>query len=184
MATTEHPRRGISIYRAVDAVDLRRTDFMSAPAMSDETEAGVGALGGAMAVDPDSGASLKVLVRELPAENNFSLVHVWFKANYSLPRHTHNVDCMYYVISGSAIMGSQTLHAGDSFFVPADAPYAYAAGPDGVEILEIRHGVDRFDITILDAPAARWEAMVDNALANRERWAEQRTSPTFAANQG
>jgi mannose-6-phosphate isomerase-like protein (cupin superfamily) len=183
MATTEHARRGISIYRAADAVDLRHTDFMSAPAMSDETEAGVSALREAMAVDPDAGASLKVLVRESPAENDFSLVHVWFKANYSLPRHTHDVDCMYYVISGSAVMGSRTLRAGDSFFVPAYAPYAYTAGPDGVEILEIRHGVDRFDITIPDATTARWEAMVDNALANRERWAAERTSPTFAANQ-
>ena len=36
-------------------------------------------------------------------------------------------------------MGNQVLRAGDSFFIPAEAPYVYTAGPDGVEILEIRH---------------------------------------------
>jgi PAS domain S-box-containing protein len=59
---------------------------------------------------------------------------------------------MYYVISGEAHMGNQVLRAGDSFFVPADAPYVYTAGPDGVEVLEIRHNVAQFDMKIPRRP--------------------------------
>ena len=67
-----------------------------------------------------------------------SLVHAWFGPGYRLPRHTHSADCLYYVISGSAVLGNHTLRAGDGFFVPANAPYQYDAGPEGVEVLEIR----------------------------------------------
>ena len=110
-------------------------------------------------------------------------MHVWFKANYPLPRHSHDSDCMYYVISGEAHMGNQVLRAGDSFFIPAEAPYVYTAGPDGVEILEIRHNVGQFDMKIPDAPAARWQEMTEISAANRERWESEQTSPTFATNQ-
>ncbi|MDQ1430431.1 MAG: hypothetical protein QOF40_1033, partial [Actinomycetota bacterium] len=34
-----------------------------------------------------------------------------------------------------------------SGFVPADAPYAYTAGPEGIEILEFRHA-SAFDMVI------------------------------------
>ncbi len=128
-----------------------------------------------------TGGVVKVLARE---PGGFSLVHVWFKANYPLPRHSHDADCMYYVISGAAIMGRQTLRAGDAFFVPADAPYQYTAGPEGVEVLEVRLGVDQFDMQIPDASAQRWQAMLDTTVANRDRWGEVTESPTFAANRG
>ena len=90
---------------------------------------------------------------------------------------------MYYVVSGSLSMGNQTLRAGDSFFVPANAPYVYNAGPDGVEVLEIRHGVRQFDMKIPDASAGRWQEMVEVTVNNRERWQTEATSPTMAANQ-
>jgi quercetin dioxygenase-like cupin family protein len=122
-----------------------------------------------------------VLVRDA---GGFSLVYLWFKENYPLPRHSHNVDCMYYVISGSAVVGKQTLRAGDSFFVPAGAPYQYNAGPDGVEVLEVRYGVDQFDIKLSEATPARWQAMAKVVAANRDRWAVPEASPTFAANSG
>ena len=91
---------------------------------------------------------------------------------------------MYYVISGEAHLGNQVLRAGDSFFIPADAPYGYTPGPDGVEILEIRKDCDRFDIKIADASPDRWQAMAETTAANRERWTAEPASPTFAANQG
>jgi mannose-6-phosphate isomerase-like protein (cupin superfamily) len=171
-------RYGITIYRASDAIDLQETDFMTSAEVSDEvsrgineiTQAGVGA-----------GAEVKVLVRDA---GGFSLVYLWFKENYSLPRHSHNVDCMYYVISGSAVMGNQTLRAGDSFFVPAGAPYHYNAGPGGVEVLEVRYGVQQFDIKLSEGSPARWQAVAEVVKANADRWAEVSTSPTFAANSG
>lgn len=177
----ERARKGTKIFRAADAVDLAQTDFMDPPTMSDETKAAMGQLDlGGMAV----GGQVKVLNRSTSESGGFSLVHVWFKAEYPLPRHSHDSDCMYYVISGEAHMGNQVLRAGDSFFVPADAPYGYTPGPDGVEILEIRKDCDRFDIKIADAPEARWETMAEASRTNRDRWATETTSPTFAANQG
>ena len=107
---------------------------------------------------------------------------MWFKANYPLPRHSHDVDCMYYVISGSAVMGAQVLGPGDGFFVPSDAPYQYTAGPDGVEVLEIRRGVDHFDMQIPDHGAERWLAMAEATRANSDDWQQVPTSPTFVAN--
>jgi len=175
MAVTER-RQGISIFRAAEATDLMATDFMSAPEMSQAAREG---LGGAVGAGAATGAEVKVLARDA---GGFSLVHVWFKANYPLPRHSHDADCMYYVISGSAVMGNQTLRAGDAFFVPGDAPYQYNAGPEGVEVLEVRHGVARFDMKIPDASPQRWKAMVDTVEANRAGWAELSVSPTFAAN--
>jgi mannose-6-phosphate isomerase-like protein (cupin superfamily) len=177
MTTTKH-KRGITIYRAADAPDLVATDFMSAPQMTPEARRGLSQFSGAGGV---AGGVVKVLAR---GADGFSLVHVWFKANYPLPRHSHDADCMYYVISGSAVMGRQVLRPGDAFFVPADAPYQYNAGPEGVEVLEVRYGTDQFDMKIPDASPARWKAMAEAVAANRDRWAEEPVSPTFAANAG
>jgi mannose-6-phosphate isomerase-like protein (cupin superfamily) len=164
-------KRGVSIYRATDAVYLGETDFMTAP----ETPPPVRSLGANAA----TGGQVKVLVRDA---GGFSLVHVWFKANYPLPRHSHNVDCMYYVISGSAVMGNRTLRAGDSFFVPADAPYQYTAGPEGVEVLEVRHGAEQFDIKLSNTDVGPWEAFAAAVEAHQEEWERTPVSPTFAAN--
>jgi mannose-6-phosphate isomerase-like protein (cupin superfamily) len=177
MTTTRH-KRGISIFRAADAPDLVATDFMSAPTMSPDAREGLTRFSTAGGVE---GGVVKVLARDA---GGFSLVHVWFKANYPLPRHSHDADCMYYVISGSAVMGNQTLRPGDAFFVPADAPYQYNAGPEGVEVLEVRHGAERFDMKIPDATPERWQAMADAVSANRDGWAQTPVSPTFAANAG
>jgi quercetin dioxygenase-like cupin family protein len=174
------PKKGITIYRAADAVDLQKTDFMAPPTMSDEVRE---QLAGGITAGAGTGAQVTVLVRQSEEEGGFSLVHCWFKADYPLPRHSHDADCLYYVISGEAHLGNQVLKAGDSFYIPADAPYVYSAGPDGVEVLEIRHDTASFDMKILEQPAARWQALVDVTNANRTRWSDERTSPTIAANQ-
>jgi mannose-6-phosphate isomerase-like protein (cupin superfamily) len=173
-------RKGVKIFRATESVDLHTTDFMDAPTMSDAARAGLGRLVGTGSGD---GAVVKVLNRSTPESGGFSLVHCWFKSEFPLPRHSHDVDCMYYVISGEAHMGNQVLRPGDSFFIPADAPYGYTPGPDGVEILEIRKDCDRFDMQIADVPESRWEAMAATSEARRDEWAADRISPTFAANQ-
>jgi quercetin dioxygenase-like cupin family protein len=175
------PRRGVKIFRAADSVDLQKTDFMEPPTMSEATRSSIMDVVAAGSLD---GGDVRVLNRCTDESGGFSLVHVWFKAGYPLPRHSHDSDCMYYVISGEAHLGKQVLRAGDSFFVPADAPYTYAPGPDGVEILEIRKDCERFDMQIPDAPAARWESMVASSAEHHERWTSERTSPTFAANEG
>jgi hypothetical protein len=74
--------------------------------------------------------------------NGMSLVHVWFGPNFPLFRHSHPRygDCLYYVIAGEITMGSRTLGAGSTFFLPNGQPYKYTAGPAGVELLEFRAG--------------------------------------------
>jgi quercetin dioxygenase-like cupin family protein len=102
--------------------------------------------------------------------DGFSLVHAKFKAGYRLPRHTHSADCLYYVLAGELKMGTRVLKAGEGFFIKADAPYAYTAGPDGVEILEFR-AATFFDIQIKDQTVERWKPILAAALANRDAWA-------------
>jgi quercetin dioxygenase-like cupin family protein len=155
------------------------TGFMTMPEMTGEQLA-VGALDTYMASAP--GTDVRVPVRQTPEEGGFSILHVWFKADYPVPRHTHNADCLYYIVSGSAILGAQTLRTGDGFFIPAGAPYGYTAGPEGVELLEIRHGVTQFDIEILESSADRWQAMAETIAGHRDAWEADDVSPTLAAN--
>lgn len=75
-------------------------------------------------------------------KDGMSLVHVWFGPDFPLFRHSHPRygDCLYYVIAGEVVLGSQRLGPGDGFFVPNEMPYKYKAGPEGVEVLEFRAG--------------------------------------------
>jgi quercetin dioxygenase-like cupin family protein len=176
---TTSPRRGISIFRAEQATPLLETDFMTMPDMNSElVEAGAPEI--YMASAP--GTDVRVAVRQTPEEGGFSILHVWFKADYPVPRHTHDADCMYYIVSGSVIMGAQTLRTGDGFFVPTGAPYGYTAGPEGVELLEIRHGVTQFDIEILESSASKWGAIADTIAIRREEWEADTVSPTLVTN--
>ena len=93
-----------------------------------------------------------------------------------------DADCVYYIVSGSAVMGTQTLRTGDGFFIPAGAPYGYNAGPDGVELLEIRRCVAQFDTQMLESNAGKWAAMADTIASHREAWEADSISPTLAAN--
>ena len=180
MATTEARQRGMSIFRAADAQDFMAAGVMAAPTVADDARAPFGEV---VAAGSGTGAEVKVLTRQPTDAGGFQLVRLWFKPNYPLPRHSHDVDCLYYVLSGSLTMGNQTLRPGDGFFVPADAPYQYDAGPDGVEVLEIRHDVGVFDMQIPDIGAARWAAMLTTVEANRDAWKAMTASPTTLANQ-
>jgi len=53
-------------------------------------------------------------------QTGMSLVHAWFGPNFPLFRHSHPRfgDCLYYIVAGQAILGSQVLNPGDGFFVP------------------------------------------------------------------
>jgi quercetin dioxygenase-like cupin family protein len=103
--------------------------------------------------------------------DGFSLVHVRFGPGFRLPRHSHSSDCLYYVVAGEAHMGSRVLKAGDGFFIVADAPYVYTAGPEGVEVLEFRHATS-FDIKIRDTTLEQWKPIAEAVRANGHRWVE------------
>lgn len=163
-------RRGITIYRKSNAPILDATGMMSPIVFpSDFVRPSEG--------DPEdllAGQSIKVLYRQSEEEGGFSLVHVSFKSNFMLPRHSHDVDCLYYVVSGSAVLGSQVLIGGDGFFVPGGAPYQYSAGPEGVEVLEFRHARS-FNIQITESNE-RFAAIYANATAQTEAWSSMVSS--------
>ena len=99
----------------------------------------------------------------------FALHYVWFKPNYQLSRHSHDRDALYYIVSGSIRLGTEWLGAGDGIFLPADTPYIYTAGPDGVEILEFRHDAD-FSTDVRGGSNAYWDKMMAAVATNRDAW--------------
>jgi hypothetical protein len=117
-----------------------------------------------------SGQVVKVLFGD-PERGGMSLVWSWFAPHFPLPRHSHSADCLYYVQKGELHMGRQVVREGEGFFVPDGAPYAYTAGPEGVEILEFR-AVSSFDMQITES-LPRWAKMVDISRDNRDAWAEE-----------
>ncbi len=158
---SERPR-GLRIFRGADAPDLAATRLMGRPVMDPVPDRQVLA-----AVGAASGYVNKVVFGD-PEQGGMSLVRLWYAPHYALPRHFHDVDCLYYVVAGEAHLGKQVLRAGDGFFVPANAPYAYSAGPDGVEVLEFRNA-SSFGIHVTESPG-RWEQLAEIARTHREEW--------------
>jgi quercetin dioxygenase-like cupin family protein len=155
----------LTLFDFDDAPMLADTDMMAMPVLTDP------------AVGPEpmiewagsTGHVVKVLYRG-DGDDGMSLVWSWFGPGYTLPRHSHSADCLYYVVKGEAHLGNRVVHAGSGFFVPADAPYAYTAGPEGIEILEFRDA-SSFDMVISES-AARFEKIVEGVRTHRDAWAE------------
>jgi quercetin dioxygenase-like cupin family protein len=122
-----------------------------------------------------SGSVITQLFRH-SGENGFSLVSVWFKPNYHLPRHSHNVDCLYYIVGGQVLMGSRVLGVGDGFYIPGDQVYGYRAGPEGAEVLEFRHATD-FDIKLDEKPEV-FDRIAETVKENRDQWATDSVRPS------
>jgi quercetin dioxygenase-like cupin family protein len=158
--------RGITFYEAADAPLLDDVGMMTPPELDP-------AVYTTLDLTPLAAGSRVTVLFRGDGPDGFSLVHARFGPGYRLPRHSHSADCLYFVVSGEAVMGRRVVKAGDGFFVKADQPYAYQAGPDGVEVLEFR-GATAFDMQIFDQTVERWEPIVAAALANQARWhAEQ-----------
>ncbi len=97
-----------------------------------------------------------------------SLVEIDFAPGYLLPRHSHSSDCLYYIVSGSIVMGQRELGPGDGFFLPADQVYAYHAGPEGVKLLEFRTE-SAFDMKVYEKDMARYRAKAMASMDAAER---------------
>ncbi len=157
-------KRGMRIFRKDDAPLLLETGMMSMPTMEPDASEQL------VEWATNGGQVVKVLFGD-PEGSGMSLVWSWFGPAFTLPRHSHSGDCLYFVHRGEVHMGNTVLGAGDGFFLPADAPYAYSAGPEGVEVLEFR-GVCSFDMQITES-LARWDHIVEVSRANAERWASE-----------
>lgn len=156
-------RRGIKFYARSEAPFLHETEVMSFPVLTEPAEAQFGEWAGL------GGHCTKVLFAD-PDGSKMSLVWAWFGPGFVLPRHSHSADCLYYVVAGEARLGNRVVPQGEGFFVPADAPYAYTAGPEGVQVLEFR-GVSSFDMKISESPK-RWDHIVEVARARSAEWAQ------------
>ena len=159
------PDTRFAVFRAKHArTDVESTVLEMAPF----TEVVANGATRAMAAGMDQGSMLKLLWEGA----GFTLVHAWFKSDFPLPRHAHNCDCLYYIVAGSLIMGTEILGTGDGFFVGKDVPYSYKAGANGVEVLEFR-ATTRFDIKVLANNPLFWDQAVATAQQHRTTWTKE-----------
>ena len=150
------------IMRAADAPGLMEAGCMSVEPFTPVQRAGMDKV---VAAGYMEGDEIRIL-SQLPG---FGLTHVWFKKDYPLPLHSHDADCLYYIIAGSLRLGTEELGPRDSFFIPADVPYTYRPGPDGVELLEIRHATS-FNFVNHARGEAFWQKAAETTAAMRPEW--------------
>ena len=150
-------------FRFGDAPLLEETDLQ--PITSEFTPFEMEGWARMMAAGYADGQEARVLV-QLPG---LTLFHIWNKRGYPTPPHTHDVDCLYFVVAGTVSVGRETLGPGDCFFIPADTTYTYEVGPEGAEVLEIRRA-DNWDLKLLAKSAAYFEKAVRAITDNAEAW--------------
>lgn len=167
MTSESRTRDALTLFDFDDAVSLAETGMMSMPTMIEPAPEQMGDFAAA------GGHDVRVLFRH--DDRGCSLVWAWFGPHYMLPRHSHSADCLYYVVKGEAQLGKRVVKAGSGFFVPADAPYAYQAGPEGIEILEFR-GATSFDMKISES-LPRWERILEGAREHHDTWADLAPAP-------
>jgi mannose-6-phosphate isomerase-like protein (cupin superfamily) len=151
------------IFRAKDAPGLMETGHMNVEPYTDLQRQWVVKAKEAGLLEGDH---LKVLI-DIPG---FNLTYAWLKKEYPLALHSHDCDCLYYIIAGDVRIGSEILGAGDGFFVPAGVPYRYAPGERGVEVLEFRT-VSQFNMVNLSKGEGYWRKAVDSLNVIRDGWA-------------
>ena len=155
----------MKIFRATNSPSLADPSpdhEMSYAPMSPDTQAGIGQL-------IEAGIGDGNVVKALFSAPGFSLIYAWFKPHFPLARHSHDTDCLYYVISGSLRLGTEKLGPGDGFFLPKDVPYTYRIGADGLEILEFRH-TSHFEFRAAGSNRAYWDEAVATVKSNRDTW--------------
>ena len=161
MTDVDQPKP-FKIFRESDAPGLMDAGCMSVEPFTPVQRAGMDVL---LANGYLEGDEIKVLVN-IPG---FSLTYVWFKKDYPLPLHSHDADCLYYIIAGSVKLGTEQLGARDSFFIPAGTPYTYKPGPEGVEVLEFRQA-SHFNFLNLAKGETFWSKAAETVAATREAW--------------
>ena len=168
------PRKRMKIFRASEATDIQ--DHMPILGVDDNVQAGLRQLAEATGAYPVTAGTKAVVLFCEPGDQGVSLSYVWFKSGYILPRHSHNADCLYYVLGGELKLGTQTLGKGDGMFIPADTAYTYEAGPRGVEVLEFRNAT-RFNFLFQGNDDAHWNRIANVLKDNCPKW-EHESPPT------
>lgn len=171
MTDEETTGRRLRFFAAKQALEMHATG-MALPAVLDQV-----ALDAMPEYRAAGGFETRLLFGTPEEADGGGLSLVWASAgaNYPLPRHSHDADCLYYIVRGEVRLGSRTVAAGDGFFVPAEAPYGYTAGPEGVELLEFR-SVSRFASQGRETPAG-WERILQGVRASRHLWTHPQPQP-------
>ena len=172
-------RGGVRVYRAAEAPELHESgaatsDFSADPSLQEA----------ATKLASSDCSHSRLLVHQGKDEGGMSIVYLFFKPNFPLFLHKHDVDSLYVVISGSAVgfMGEETLLPGDCFSVPKGTPYYYTAGPEGVEVLEMFRDADQVTVIYTENPKGRLEAAEEAVRANAEAWKKITAGPLYRAN--
>jgi len=165
----------MTIFRRQDAVDLDR-DMMPFEGLDSEVDQeGVAKM---MAAGAEHSAAERTLVLfKEPRPEGPSLTYAWFKSGYVLPRHSHNADCLYYILAGSLRMGSVVLGKGDGVFIPADDAYTYEVGEEGLELIEFRNA-SHFNLVFKGNDAAHWDKMATTYRDRAAIWQAETTPPS------
>ena len=158
----ENSTAKFQIFRFKDALGLMEAGCMEVKPFTPLQRAGMDK---ALAAGYMEGDQVTVL-SQVPG---FGLTHVWFKEGYALPLHSHDADCMYYIIAGTLRLGTEELGPRDSFFVPGDVPYTYKVGKGGVELIEIRHA-NHFNFVNHANGEAWWDRAAEQTAEYREAW--------------
>jgi hypothetical protein len=167
------PRARIAFFRAEDAAPVGPDTMVTLPP-SEAVRSGLALLERAQ-VRRGIGEESVVLFKG-PAEGGFSLIRLWFKSGYLLPPHSHDGDCLYYVIAGELSIGGRVLRKGDGMHIPAHCGYSYEAGPDGVEILEFRNAT-RFSIDLRGNIGA-WTRIAAIFSERASLWESEKVPPS------
>ena len=154
-----------AVFRGAEAPSFAELDVMDYDGVTPALEQAFAGLAEAGVAD---GQTVKLLF----SAPGFSLTYAWFKSGFPLPRHSHDADCLYYIVAGELTLGSETLGAGDGFFVPKDGAYTYVPGPRGVEVLEFRTA-DHFNIKFLAANPSFWKRAVETVQREHAGWLNQ-----------
>jgi quercetin dioxygenase-like cupin family protein len=152
-------------------------DYDSAPYFFDTdmltelggSDAAVSAYEAAWADGQSNGSITKILFRQA-SDTGISVLHVWQKPGKVTPRHSHDSDCLYYVIAGELRLGNRSLGPGQGFFVPGGHPYNVTAGPHGAELLEIRPRATSFDMQLRDQSEEYWAGFAAGVRASQDDW--------------
>jgi hypothetical protein len=170
MAEAKADRPPFEIFRAREACDYAEGGPMEVAPPTDVESAGMMKL-------MENGFMEGGQVKLLYSRPGMSLTYCWFKSGYPLPLHSHNADCLYFIVSGSLKIGTEELGPGDGFFLGTDVPYAYVPGPDGVEVMEFRTS-DKFDFKSLAKSESYWDKQLANLLAAKGKWPEETAPPS------
>ena len=169
MAESDTPKFAppFAIFRARDAVDYSEDGVMYVDQSTPVEFSGTSELGAEGFMD---GSQVKLLFQR----PGMSLTYVWFKSGFPLPRHSHNADCLYFIVAGNLRIGVEELGPGDGFFLGVDVPYTYVPGDKGVEVLEFRTS-NHFDFKMLGGTPAFMEKAVETLRAKRDEWPKETT---------